>query len=212
MNAIPRDSNRAPPLLPKHGSGARHGYGGLLCRRQWQRCMERQIAGSQLRLKPTVPLPLFPARRTAVRNLVKSIASRTVVSRFEEGTYYLPLSPTNQDYCNSPPKTPALPVARDLAELSRRDADYQRRMPSVKGGWDSPGNMSREASGRCSYRLTYRPFEYLFYNGQRRLRSRVQSAIGRRLLHGRRRCHSTVTKKVVDISRVQPGYLPADCG
>jgi hypothetical protein len=152
------------------------------------------------------PFASLARAQQALRTVPKSKAA-TVVLR--GGTYYLPLSPTG-------------PGALLFTSADSGDAagpvtwtNYPGETPVVSGG---------VPIGRGGLNLTWKhlegslwqvqlppnsiPFEYLFYNGERRLRSRLQSAAGTGYYMQGDACYSTVDKKVVATSKCNLGtYL-----
>jgi len=123
------------------------------------------------------PFASVARAQAAVQDLIKSNPSRSIVVMLRSGTYYLPLSPTNPgtlNFTSADSGTARAPIVWQ---------NYPGETPIVSGG---------EAVGSGGLNLTWthssgnlwtvrlpantEPFEYLFYNGQRRLRPRVQSA------------------------------------
>ncbi len=119
-----------------------------------------------------------PARaQSAVQSLMKSHPSRPVVVMLRGGTYYLPLSPTNPGTLNFTSRDSGSPQTPVVWE------NYPGEAPIISGG-EAIGNGGlnltwAHASGNLwtvQLPATTQPFEYLFYNGQRRLRARIQSS------------------------------------
>ena len=88
-----------------------------------------------------------------------------------EGTYYLPLSPTNPgtlNFTSSDSGTAAVPVTWE---------NYPDESPVVSGGMPASGwILSSGNLWQAQLPANTQPFEYLFYNGERRMRSRLQSS------------------------------------
>ena len=152
------------------------------------------------------PFASVPRAQEAVRSLVKTDAGKPVAVTLFGGTYYLPLSPTHPGI---------LRFTEEDSGSARARITWQNRpgeTPVLSGG---------EAIGKGGLGLTWkhvsgslwqvqlppdtRPFEYLFYNGERRLRSRLQSASGVGYYMDGGSCHSTVTKQVAGISQCNLG-------
>jgi hypothetical protein len=151
-----------------------------------------------------------PARaQTALRELRKSNPNQSRTIMLREGTYYLPLSATA-------PGTLAF-TAFDSGTNANRITwqNYPGETPVISGGEPvGKGGLGltwKHASGslwQVGLPANTQPFESLFYNGQRRLRSRLQSAtgVGYHMRNGS--CYSTVTKQAVDIAQCNLGtYL-----
>jgi hypothetical protein len=125
-------------------------------------------------------------------------APRTVQLR--GGTYYLPLSPTAPGTL----KFTAFDSGTPTAQITWQN--YPGETPVISGG---------EAIGKGGLGLTWKhvagalwqvplpaatqPFEYLFYNGERRLRSRVSSPAGAGYYMRDGSCYSSQTKGVMDL-------------
>jgi hypothetical protein len=152
------------------------------------------------------PLASVARALMVLRDLRKSNPNQPRTVMLREGTYYLPLSPTA-------PGTLAF-TAYDSGTKANRLTwqNYPGETPVISGG---------EPIGRGGLGLTWthasgslwqvqlpantQPFEYLFYNGQRRLRSRLQSAggVGYSMRGGQ--CYSTITKQTADLSQCNLG-------
>jgi hypothetical protein len=142
------------------------------------------------------PFASIARAQEAVRDLLKAGPAKPIVIALRQGTYYLPgiLRFTAADS-----GTAQVPVTWQ---------NYAEETPIVSGG---------EPIGKGGLGLTWKnlsgalwqvqlpdntqPFEYLFYNGERRLRSRVQSAAGVGYYMDGAACRSTQTKQVVDTSQ-----------
>jgi len=115
------------------------------------------------------------------------------------GTYYLSLSPTNPGTLNF--------TAHDSGKSNRPITwtNYPGETPIISGGVPvGKGGLGlswRQTSGnlwQVQLPANTQPFEYLFYNGERRLRSRVQSPNGTGYLMRGGYCYSTVTRQTAD--------------
>jgi hypothetical protein len=145
------------------------------------------------------PFASVARAQVALRELRKSDPNRPRTIMLREGTYYLPLAPTAPGTL----RFSALDSATSANPTTWQN--YPGEMPVISGG---------EAIGKGGLRLTWKhlsgslwqvplpantqPFEYLYYNGQRRLRSRLQSSSGVGYLMHDGSCYSTVTKRTVD--------------
>ncbi len=122
------------------------------------------------------------------------------------GTYYLPLSPTA-------PGTLAF-TAFDCGTTAHPITwqNYPGENPIISGGVpigkDGLGLTWKHVSGalwQVALPASTQPFEHLFYNGERRLRSRLQSASGVGYYMRGGACYSTVTKQKVDTAQCNLG-------
>ena len=119
------------------------------------------------------------------------------------GTYYLALSPTNPGTLNF--------AATDSGSASAPVTweNYPDESPVISGGLPVSG--WTHVSGnlwQVQLPATLKPFEFLYYNGERRLRSRPQSSSGVGYTMNGGACISTVTGDSVDIGLCNLGtYL-----
>jgi hypothetical protein len=123
------------------------------------------------------PFASVAKAQIAVQSLISTHPNRPIVVMLRQGSYYLPLSPTN-------------PGTLKFTELDSGTAqapvlweNYPGETPIVSGGEPiGAGGLNltwTHASGSLwTVRLpaNTQPFEYLFYNGQRKLRARVESS------------------------------------
>lgn len=123
------------------------------------------------------PFASLAKAQIAVQELINSHPKGPVVVMLREGSYYLPLSPTNPGTLKFTARDSGTAQANVIWE------NYPGETPIVSGG---------ESIGKGGLNLTWthssgnlwtvqlpastQPFEYLFYNGQRRLRARIQSS------------------------------------
>ncbi len=116
------------------------------------------------------PLPQLARAQIAVEALLQSHPSSPIVVMVREGTYYLPLSSTRPGTLNF--------TAADsgTATVSVTWENYPDEVPVLDGGIPVSG-WSRVSGDRWQVQLpaNTQPFESLYYNGERRLRSRIQS-------------------------------------
>ena len=150
------------------------------------------------------PFASLAKAQAAVETLAKTQA---VTVEVRGGTYYLPLSPTNPGtliFTAADSGSSAYPIVWEA---------YANEIPVVSGGvaigtgglnlsWTNvSGNLWKvQLPANISTNEALQPFEYFFYNGQRRLRSRLQSPLGVGYYMNSGSCVSTQTGKDVDIS------------
>jgi hypothetical protein len=119
------------------------------------------------------PFASLARAQLAVENLLKNQFNGRITVAVRNGTYYLPLSPTNPgtlNFTSIDSGTSATPVTWQ---------NYPGEVPVINGG--APIKNWKHVSGalwQASIPSSTLPFEYLFYNGQRRLRSRLQAPDG----------------------------------
>ncbi len=141
------------------------------------------------------PFASVAKAQSAVQGLVRN-SNRPVIVMLRAGTYYLPLSPTNPGTLNF--------TSRDSG-TSRAPVvwtNYPGEKPIISGG-EAIGNgglnltWTQAAGNLWTVQLPAKtqPFEYLFYNEERRLRARIQSSsansVGYYMKGGS--CYSTAT-------------------
>src|SRR5580704_10494306 len=119
------------------------------------------------------PFASLARAQIAVESLLKGQPIFPIVVMVRQGTYYLPLSPTNPgtlNFTSSDSGTATVPVIWE---------NYPAESPVVSGGVPVTGwTQVSGALWRARLPANTPPFEYLFYNGVRRMRSRLQSAAG----------------------------------
>ncbi len=145
------------------------------------------------------PFASLARAQIAVEGLV---GTKPVTVMVRAGTYYLPLSPTN-------PGTLLL-GSKDsgTSTLGVTWENYPGETPIVSGGIPVSGNPGlgltwTNVSGnlwQVQLPTGIQPFEYLFYNGQRRLRARLEESVGIGYYMSGGSCISTQTNQPVDIS------------
>ncbi|MGA8150801.1 MAG: right-handed parallel beta-helix repeat-containing protein [Terriglobales bacterium] len=142
------------------------------------------------------PFASLAKAQIAVEALRQSNPTTIITVMVRQGTYYLPLSPTNPGTLNftaADSGTVAAPVTWE---------NYQGETPVVSGGLPVSG--WAHVSGalwQAKLPANIQPFESLFYNGQRRLRSRLQSSaagVGYYMKGGS--CISTQSRQIVSAS------------
>ncbi len=140
------------------------------------------------------PLASVARAQAAVRELRKANPDHPRTVMLRGGTYYLPLSPTAPGTLNFTAfdsGTRANPITWQ---------NYPGETPVISGGVPV-GKGWKQVSGslwQVGLPANTQPFEYLYYNGERRLRSRLESATGAGYFMRGGACYSTVTKKVVE--------------
>ena len=157
------------------------------------------------------PFASIARAQIAVRNLIQSHRRRPIIVMIRQGTYSLPLSPTNPGTLNFDGRdsgTSKMPVTWE---------NYPGEIPLVSGGerigrgmgglgltWTNPyGNL-----WQVKLPAGTRPFEYLFYKRKvwaRRMRSRLQSSTGVGYYMNNGSCYSTSNGQTVDISKCNLG-------
>jgi hypothetical protein len=152
------------------------------------------------------PFASVARAQVALRELLKTKPDQARTIMLREGTYYLPLSPTapgTLTFTASDSGTTSYPVTWRT---------YPGETPVISGG---------EPIGKGGLGLTWKhvagslwqvrlpattlPFESLFYNGRRRLRSRLSSPSGVGYYMRDGACYSTVAGKAVDQSECDLG-------
>ncbi|HXM61830.1 MAG TPA: right-handed parallel beta-helix repeat-containing protein [Terriglobales bacterium] len=149
------------------------------------------------------PFASVARAQIAVQKLLQSHPKKTIRTMIRQGSYYLPLSPTNPGtlhFSSADSGTPQTPVTWE---------NYPGETPTVSGGealgagglqlsWtNSSGNLWQVQLPKNT-----QPFEYLFYQPStsgRRFRSRLQSASGTGYYMNNGSCYSTVTGQTVAI-------------
>jgi hypothetical protein len=117
------------------------------------------------------PFASLARAQIAVESLLQSHPTASTVVMVREGTYYLPLSPTNPgtlSFTSIDSGTASVPVTWE---------NYPDEVPVVSGGLPISGwTQVSGALWQVQLPSNTLPFEYLFYNGERRMRSRLQSS------------------------------------
>jgi hypothetical protein len=147
------------------------------------------------------PFASVARAQIAVRALIQTHPNRPISVMLRHGIYYLPLSPTNPgtlQFAASDSGTSAMPITWE---------NYPRETAIMNGGvpvghhglgltWNNPsGNL-----WQVQLPANIQPFEYLYYNGRRRLRSRLQSSSGVGYYMNGGSCMSTQTGQTVETS------------
>ena len=145
------------------------------------------------------PFASVARAQEAVRS-INGKATSPITVMLREGTYYLPLSPTNPgtlNFTSSDSGTSSAPIIWQ---------NYPSETPVLNGGLPVTG--WQHVSGalwQTSIPVGTQPFEYLFYNGERRLRSRLASSAGvGYYMHGGS-CISTQSNQTVSMDQCNLG-------
>jgi hypothetical protein len=155
------------------------------------------------------PFASVARAQNAIRSLVRTNPGRPLTIMLREGTYYLALSPTSPGTLNF--------TAADSGTLKMPITwvNYPGETPIISGGVPigqaGLGLTWTNVSGSL-WQVTLpagtQPFEYLFYNGARRLRSRLQSASGTGYYMRGGVCYDTVAKAATATGKCNLGtYL-----
>ena len=155
------------------------------------------------------PFASVAKAQEAVRNLVSNKPGHPVSVMLRGGTYYLPLSSTSPGTLNFT----AADSGSTTVPITWKN--YPNETPVISGGIPVGKNglgLTWKKAGGALWQVQLpadrQPFGYFFYNGERRLRSRVQSPAGTGYYMQDGGCHSTVTKSVVDTGMCNLGtYL-----
>ena len=152
------------------------------------------------------PFASLAKAQIAMRNLVQTNPNRPLSVMVRAGTYYLPLSPTNPGTLNltsADSGNSGMPITWQ---------NYPDETPIVSGG-SSIGagglrlNWSNVSSNLWQVQIPSKSqgFESFFYNGERRLRARVQYAAGVGYYMKSGSCFATQTGQAVDLSMCNLG-------
>jgi len=140
------------------------------------------------------PFASLARAQMAVAALIKAHSGVPITVMVRDGTYYLPMSPTN-------PGT-LLFGAADSGNVTTPVTwvNYPGETPVISGGVPVTGwTHVSGALWRAKLPTTTQPLEYVYYNGERRLRSRLQSASGVGFYMSGGSCVSTQTGQIVSI-------------
>ena len=142
------------------------------------------------------PFASVARAQLAVETLLQTHPTAPITVMLRQGTYYLPLSPTNPGTLNFTALdsgTASVPITWE---------NYPGEAPMVSGG--VPVSGWSQVSGtlwQAKLPASTQAFEALFYNGQRRLRSRLQSPLaGLGYYMSAGSCFSTQTQQPVSAS------------
>ncbi len=141
------------------------------------------------------PFASVARAQLAVESLLQDHYGASITVMVRNGTYYLVMSPTNPgtlNFTSSDSGTASSPVTWE---------NYPGETPVLDGGFPISGwTHVSGALWQASVPSQTQPFEYLYYNGTRRLRARLQSADGvGYYMHGGS-CISTQSGQVVSMA------------
>jgi hypothetical protein len=145
------------------------------------------------------PFASVARAQAALRELLRTKPNRTRTVMLRGGTYYLPLStsaPGTLAFTASDSGTTAYPVI--WRGYPGETPVISGGEPIGKGGLGLAWKHISDSLWRVELPAATQPFESLFYNGERRLRSRIGSATGVGYYLRGGACYSTVTGKAVD--------------
>jgi hypothetical protein len=152
------------------------------------------------------PFASIVRAQAAVRALAKARPNHPITVMMRGGTYYLPLSRTESGTIRF--------SARDSgsARARIRWVNYPGEAPIISGGVPvGKGGLNLTwtpvAGHLWQVRLpaNIQPFESLYYNGQRRMRSRLESPLGTGYYMRGGACYSTQTRQAVSTSQCNLG-------
>ena len=147
------------------------------------------------------PFASLAKAQSAVRTLLASNPARPIAIQLRNGTYYLPSSPTNPGTLNF--------TSADSGKANARVTwqNYPGETSVVSGGTPLAKTWSNVSGSLWQTQLASntQPFEYLFYNGERRLRSRVAGPTGVGYYMKDGSCYSTTTAQSVELSQCNLG-------
>jgi uncharacterized protein (TIGR03437 family) len=142
------------------------------------------------------PFASLAMAQSTVRKLISANPTQPLSIMLRNGTYYLPLSATNPgtlNFTSADSGSASAPVAWQ---------NYPGETPVVSGGIPLGNTWTNVSSSLWQLQLpaNTQPFEYLFYNGQRRLRSRVAGPTGVGYYMNDGACYSTASGQAVGLS------------
>ncbi len=150
------------------------------------------------------PFASLAKAQIAIRNLAKTNPKRPLSVMVRAGTYYLPLSPTNPgtlNFTSADSGNSGMPITWQ---------NYPDETAILSGGvpvgagvlhWTNVSGNLWQAQIPSKGQV----FESLFYNGERRLRARVQSSAGVGYYMNNGACYSTVTGQTVSLANCNLG-------
>jgi len=142
------------------------------------------------------PFASLAMAQSAVRNLISANPGQPLSIMLRSGTYYLPASPTSPGTLNF------TSADSGMANALVTWQNYPGETPVVSGGTPLSSTWTNVSGNLWQTPLpaNTQPFEYLFYNGRRRLRSRVAGPSGVGYYMNNGSCYSTVTGQTAEMS------------
>jgi hypothetical protein len=139
------------------------------------------------------PFATIAMAQIAMRNLISANPGQPLSIMLRNGTYYLPLSATNPGTLNFT----SADSGTENAQVTWQN--YPAETPVISGGIPIGSNWTNVSGNlwQTPLPVNTQPFEYLFYNGQRRLRSRVAGPSGVGYYMNSGACYSTATGQTV---------------
>ena len=152
------------------------------------------------------PFASIARAQLAVRALRQASPNRALTVMLRGGTYYLPVSSTNPgtlNFTQADSGTASAPVAWE---------SYPGEVPVVSGGtpvgvggFGLAWTHASDSLWQVSLPAGTPDFEFLFYNGERRLRSRLASSTGLGYYMNGGACYSSSTGQPADLSSCNLG-------
>jgi len=167
------------------------------------------------------PFASVARAQIAVRALIRTHPNRPITVMLRQGIYYLPLSPTNPgtlQFAASDSGTSGMPITWE--NYPGETAIMNGGVPVGTHGLGLTWNHVSGNLWQVQLPANIQPFEYLYYNGRRRLRSRLQSSSGVGYYMNGGSCMSTQTGQAADVSlcnlgtflRIANTVTPGDTG
>jgi hypothetical protein len=147
------------------------------------------------------PVASVARAQILVRNLIRSNPSQPITVMLRGGTYYLPLSSTSPGtlkFTSSDSGTSTMSVTWE--NYPGETPVLSGGVPVGKGGLGLTWTNVSGSLWQVQLPSGTLPFEYLFYNGERRLRARLQSSTGVGYYMQGGVCHDTQTNRTVATS------------
>ena len=152
------------------------------------------------------PFASVAKAQLAMRSAIKSNPGRAFTVMLHGGTYYLPLSSTTSgglEFTASDSGSPAAAVTWE--NYPGETPVLSGGVPVGAGGLGLTWSHSSGSLWQVQLPAATRPFEYLFYNAARRLRSRLESASGTGFYMNGGSCYDTTTNQAVAASQCDLG-------
>ena len=135
------------------------------------------------------PFASLARAQSALRTAIAAAPAQPLTVTLRNGTYYLPLSPA------SPGTLTFTSADSGAANMPVTWQNFPGETPVVSGGIPAGSGWTNPSGNLWKLQLpaNTQPFEYLFYNGQRRMRSRVAGSAGVGYYMKAGSCTSTAT-------------------